>query len=92
MGRIYAQERNHLGFVGIISKHQRSICPKSHRKCHQDSREFVLRFREILSSGCSISPVEIGKIVGLDVTSSDFWKLGMRQYEYFVEELEKIVS
>lgn len=63
-----------------------------YQKYLEEGKEFVPRFREILSSGCSISPIEIGKIVGLDVTSSDFWKLGMRQYGYFVGELEKVVG
>jgi oligoendopeptidase F len=35
--------------------------------------------------------VEIGKIVGLDVTDAHFWELGLKQYEHFLEELEKIV-
>jgi hypothetical protein len=29
---------------------------------------------------------------GLDVTDAHFWELGLKQYERFVEELEKIVS
>ena len=50
------------------------------------------KFKRALSAGCSISPVEIGKMVGLDVTDAHFWELGLKQYERFVEELEKIVS
>jgi oligoendopeptidase F len=58
----------------------------------EEGKEFVPKFKRALSAGCSISPVEIGKIVGLDVTDADFWELGLKQYERFVEELEKIVS
>jgi oligoendopeptidase F len=58
----------------------------------KEGKEFVPKFKRALSAGCSISPVEIGKIVGLDVTDADFWELGLKQYERFVEELEKIVS
>jgi oligoendopeptidase F len=36
--------------------------------------------------------VEIGKIVGLDVTDPHFWELGLKQYEHSLEELEKIVA
>ena len=50
------------------------------------------KFKRALSAGCSISPVEIGKMVGLDVTDAHFWELGLKQYERFAEELEKIVS
>jgi oligoendopeptidase F len=58
----------------------------------KEGKEFVPKFKRALLAGCSISPVEIGKIVGLDVTDAHFWELGLKQYERFVEELEKIVS
>jgi oligoendopeptidase F len=58
----------------------------------EEGKGFVPKFKKVLSVGCSISPVEIGKIVGLDVTDARFWELGLKQYEHFVEELEKIVS
>lgn len=29
-------------------------------------------------------------MVGLDITKPEFWSLGMKQYEYFVNELEKL--
>jgi oligoendopeptidase F len=57
-----------------------------------EGRKFVPKFKKILSAGNSISPVEIGKIVGLDVTDPSFWKLGMKQFEHFLGKLERIVS
>ena len=62
-----------------------------YRKYLEEGKEFVPKFKKALSAGCSVSPVEIGKIVGLDVTDLHFWQLGLRQYEHFLEELEKIV-
>jgi oligoendopeptidase F len=62
-----------------------------YQKYLEEGKEFVPKFRKALSAGCSISPVEIGRIVGLDVTDANFWKLGLKQYERLVEELEKIV-
>jgi oligoendopeptidase F len=56
----------------------------------QEGKAFVPKLKQILSAGSSISPVEIGKIVGLEVGSVDFWNVGMRQYEHFLKELEKI--
>jgi oligoendopeptidase F len=56
----------------------------------EEGKEFVPKFKQALSVGWSISPVEIGKIVGVDVTDADFWKLGLKQYEHFIDELEKI--
>jgi len=63
-----------------------------YQKYLEEGKEFVPKFKKLLSAGCSISPVEIGKIVGLDVTEAHFWELGLKQYEHFVEELEKIAS
>ncbi|MFX1601326.1 MAG: hypothetical protein ACFFB6_12075 [Promethearchaeota archaeon] len=45
-----------------------------------------------MSAGGSQSPEELGKIVGLDVNKPDFWQLGMKQYEEFVDELEKLTN
>ncbi|MEM4703742.1 MAG: M3 family oligoendopeptidase [Candidatus Bathyarchaeia archaeon] len=51
--------------------------------------EFVPKFKKVLSAGSSLSPAEIGKIVGLEVADPRFWELGIKQYESFVKELEK---
>ncbi|HXX86935.1 MAG TPA: M3 family metallopeptidase [Candidatus Acidoferrum sp.] len=63
-----------------------------YQKHLEEGKEFVPKFKKALSAGCSISPVEIGKIFGLDVTDAHFWELGIKQYEHFIGELEKIVS
>jgi len=63
-----------------------------YQKYLQEGRKFVPRFKKILSAGSSMSPVETAKLVGLDVTDPSFWKLGMKQLEHFVDELEKIVK
>ena len=56
----------------------------------EEGKAFVPKFKQVLSAGSSISPVEIGRIVGLDVTDPSFWGLGLKQYERFVGELEKV--
>ncbi len=53
---------------------------------------FVQKFKKLLSAGGSVSPEELGKIVGLDITTPDFWNLGMKQYGVFVDELEKLTK
>ena len=63
-----------------------------YQKYLTEGKRFVPKFKKILSAGCSISPVEIGKIVDLDVTKPEFWELGMKQYEHFLQELEKIAN
>jgi oligoendopeptidase F len=63
-----------------------------YQKYREEGAEFVPKFKKILSAGSSISPVEIGKRVGVDITDPSFWELGMKQFEHFVEELVKIVK
>ena len=63
-----------------------------YQKYLEEGVEFVPKFKKILSAGSSISPFEIGRIVDLDITDPDFWKLGLKQYERFVRELEQIVT
>jgi len=63
-----------------------------YQKYLEEGKEFVPKFKKILSAGSSFSPVEIGKIVGFDIADPGFWKLGMKQYEHFIEELEKIAK
>ena len=63
-----------------------------YQKYKKEGKKFVPKFKKILMAGSSLSPIQIGKIVGLNVTDPDFWKLGMRQFEYFVKELKKIVK
>ncbi|MFW9818349.1 MAG: M3 family metallopeptidase [Candidatus Thorarchaeota archaeon] len=57
-----------------------------------DGREFVPKFKKLLSAGSSLSPEELGKIVDLDITKPDFWQLGMKQYEEFVDQLEELTK
>jgi oligoendopeptidase F len=45
-----------------------------------------------ISAGGSLSPVELGNLVGLDITKPDFWKLGIKQFEEFANEFEKAMD
>ncbi len=58
----------------------------------QEGKKFVPKFKKVLSVGSSMSPVEIGKIVGMDVTAPGTWKLGMKQYELFINKLETLIK
>lgn len=58
----------------------------------KEGKAFVPKFKKLLSVGGSLAPEELGKILGLDITTPDFWKLGMKQYEEFVDELEKLTK
>jgi len=63
-----------------------------YQKYMEEGKAFVPKMEKILSIGSSVSPVEIGKIAGFDVTTKEFWQIGIRQYEHFLKELEKITQ
>ncbi|MHA1453061.1 MAG: M3 family metallopeptidase [Promethearchaeota archaeon] len=56
-----------------------------------DGEAFIPKFKKALAVGSSISPKEIGKLMGVDVSTPQFWKKGMDQFENFVSELEKLL-
>jgi oligoendopeptidase F len=63
-----------------------------YEKYLQEGKAFVDKFKKALSAGSSVSPLEIGGIVGLDVNAADFWDMGFRRFEHFLSELEKVVK
>lgn len=63
-----------------------------YQKYLQEGKKFVPKFKKALASGSSLSPKEIGELLDLNVADPEFWKLGIKQFEHFVDELEKIVK
>ncbi|NVM16522.1 MAG: M3 family oligoendopeptidase [Candidatus Lokiarchaeota archaeon] len=63
-----------------------------YRKYKEEGQAFIPKFKKLLSSGGSLSPIELANIVGLDITQPDFWKLGIKQIEEFINEFEKIIK
>ncbi|MFX1496057.1 MAG: M3 family metallopeptidase [Promethearchaeota archaeon] len=62
-----------------------------YQKYKAEGKSFIPKFKKLLSSGGSLSSVDLGKIVGLDITNAEFWELGIKQYEEFVNQLEKLI-
>jgi oligoendopeptidase F len=58
----------------------------------KEGKKFVPKFKKLLAAGGSVSPEELGKIVGLDITKQDFWDLGIKQYEDFTNQLEALMN
>jgi oligoendopeptidase F len=56
----------------------------------QEGKNFVPKLEAALSAGSNMSPLEIGKTMGSDVASLDFWKGGVNVFERFVNELEDL--
>jgi len=63
-----------------------------YQKYLEEGKEFIPKFKQLLSLGGSKSPKELGEIMGVDITKPEFWDLGMKQYEHFVNELEKLIE
>jgi oligoendopeptidase F len=45
----------------------------------------------LLSAGSSRSPLELAADVGFDLAAPDFWRGGVKVFERFVEDLEKVI-
>ena len=56
-----------------------------------DGEAFIPKFKKALAVGSSMSPKEIGTLMGVDVSTPQFWKLGMDQFENWVSDLEKLL-
>jgi len=63
-----------------------------YQKYKTEGNEFIPKFKKLLNAGGSLSTEELSKIVGLDVTKPEFWKLGIKQYEDFVDQLEELIN
>jgi oligoendopeptidase F len=57
----------------------------------EEGKAFVPKLVKALSAGGSMSPIEIGEIVGLNVAAPDFWSGGLKVFERFIADLEKII-
>ena len=57
----------------------------------EEGKAFVPKLKAALSAGSSVSPLEIGKIVGLNVADPSFWMGGLKVFERFISDLEKVV-
>ena len=57
----------------------------------EEGKAFVPKLEAALSAGSSVSPLEIGKIVGLNVAAPDFWNGGLKVFERFIVDLEKVI-
>ena len=56
-----------------------------------DPKTFIPKFIQMLEAGSSLSTHDIGKIMGMDLSSPEFWALGMAQIEDFMKQLEGLL-
>ena len=57
----------------------------------EEGKAFVPKLVKALSAGSSMSPLEIGKTVGLNVADPSFWMGGLKMFERFITDLEKVI-
>ena len=55
----------------------------------KEGKSFVPKLVELLSTGSSKSPRELGEVVGLNISDPDFWLGGLRVFEGFIGSLEE---
>lgn len=58
----------------------------------EEGESFVPKYEEMLGSGGSNSPVELAKIVGVDLEDPNFWNNGLKIIEEMVDEAEKLAK
>ena len=56
----------------------------------QEGKMFVPKLVELLSTGSSKSPLDLGRAICLDITAPNFWMGGLKVFERFIVDLEKI--
>ena len=59
---------------------------------YKEDPKFIDKVIEFLSAGGSMSPEDIFKSIGIDVTKPDFFETGLKQIDSQVKELEKLVK
>jgi oligoendopeptidase F len=57
----------------------------------QEGKAFVPKLKTALSAGSSLSPYEIGNIFDLEVATPNFWNKGIKVFERFIVNLQKII-
>jgi oligoendopeptidase F len=62
----------------------------AYARYREEGESFVPRYLELLSSGGSRSPEELGALIGIDLTDPGFWDSGLRLIDAQLEEAEKL--
>lgn len=63
-----------------------------YRLYKEQGKDFVPKLKRILTAGSTRSPRELAAELGFDIATTDFWALGMKQAEEFIDELESLTK
>jgi oligoendopeptidase F len=61
-----------------------------YNKYKKERKPFVSKFKAFLSSGGSKSPLDLGKEMGVDLETKDFWQMGFDEFKTILEETKKL--
>ena len=62
-----------------------------YEKYLQEGKAFVPKMKKALSAGSSLSPIEIGNIFDLNIAEPNFWNNGIKVFEHFIDNLQKMI-
>ncbi|MHA2365450.1 MAG: M3 family metallopeptidase [Candidatus Hodarchaeales archaeon] len=57
---------------------------------HNEGESFIPKYKEFLAAGGSKSPEELGKVLGMDLTSPEFWETGFTEIKRLINELKTL--
>jgi len=60
-----------------------------YRLYKEQGEAFAPKMKSLLAAGSSKSPWQLGKELGFDIRTEEFWEKGMRQVEEFIDMLEE---
>lgn len=83
--------RTSLRFYNYPYVYARFFVFALYNQYRDEGKDFVSKFKKALSVGSSLSPKNIGNLLGMDVSSPEFWEKGMLQFANFVSEFEKLL-
>lgn len=63
-----------------------------YRLYKEQGKGFIPKLKALLAAGSSKSPRDLATELGFDITSEEFWQKGMKQYEEFINTLEKTMQ
>jgi oligoendopeptidase F len=61
-----------------------------YNKYKKEGDKFVPQFKELLSAGGSKSSLELGKSMGIDLESKEFWQQGIKEFETILKKTKEL--
>ena len=99
--KVILEEKDGYFFVGwshirtffyVYSYAFGQLASKALYKKYQEDKTYIEKIKQFLSAGSSMSPEDIFKSIGVDVTKPDFFKKGIESIEEDIKMLEKLVK